>query len=174
MKFSSVSHLERLQAWLSQGSVSLGGSSLENVWLSPLLPSKRFGVDAWVGFHMHLVRNAADVGPFKAWIVLHASQLRLVGLFERPLADKFGVVDAFPRSRFNVSELVSNSQLLVLLNAAALRFFADVSPSPEDASLVVLLQDCWSVELFDRMHDVVAPDFFVWLAQDASKVTGSL
>lgn len=168
MKTTSRTQLERLRDWIGTVGTPLDFKHPEGYWVSPPLPTRRFGPNAWASFSMRLSPDLPTLGPFKAWIVFHSAKPELQAYLEQPLAGAFGVVESLPRPASNLIQMPS--ALVEALGQAGERFFAEETASPEDAAMLSDLEEWLSEGLFEAMNEVVAPDFFSWLAISAAMV----
>lgn len=152
----NTTHLERLVAWMDGGRINIDPKELHRLWAAPLLPTRRFGPDGWVTFHMAAAPAQATVGDLVAWLLFDARRLRLIAYLERPLADTFGIVTPFMTPLKPLSP-----DLLPMLGAVGEAFFT--GDEPPNAAEPVRSE----LERFDdgfRLALVqAAPDFLGWL-----------
>ena len=162
MNTQARTHLERLREWTEMATIPLAGDQAENQWFAPPLPTRRFGPDAWVTFSMRLSPSKPTLGPFIGWMVLDSRSLRAIAYLERPLADAFGVVPALTRPAPSLTTL---PQVVVAgIGRSGDRFFAKELAVQEDRVAVSELLDLVPDPLADAWREVVAADFFSWLA----------
>ena len=158
MRFRSRTHLEWLIDWSSDACLRVGPDRLHRRWMSMLLPTRRFGPDAWVGFQMASEPLNPDLGGFRAWVLFDAHSVRLLGYLEPPLIESFGVIPPFRKPS---SEL--GPELVPALGEAGERFFSDATDAAEADEVLDALQ------ALDEGHlealRITAPDFFGWMGR---------
>ena len=154
MRFSRRTHLERLIAWSSDDS-RLDPGRLHRRWMSLLLPTRRFGPDAWAAFQMAIEPSTTDLGGFRAWVIYDAHAVRLLAYLEPPMAEQFGGILPFrkPLRQFDPG-------LTSALGHAGARFLADV---PTDAESKRALDGLRALEPeYLAALRTTAPDFCRW------------
>lgn len=155
MSFTDRTHLERLIDWRSITAVPLDPERLHRRWMSLMLPTRRFGSDAWVAFQTATEPNNPNLGSFRSWVVFDARAVRLLAYLEPPLADAFGVVPPFPKPSGDL-----DGALLPALGRAGEQFFANAEPGDD----VAVVRD--ALRALDGGYSdalgVIAPDFFAW------------
>ena len=156
MSFGERTHLERLIDWSSDTAVPLDPARLHRRWMSLMLPTRRFGPDAWVAFQIANEPRNPCLGDFRSWVVFDARAVRLLAYLEPPLADAFGVVPPFPKPSGDLDEA-----LVPALGRAGAQFFANAGPGDD----VTVVRDALRA-LDDGYSDalgIIAPDFFAWV-----------
>lgn len=156
MTFTERSHLNRLIEWRSDAAVPLDPERLHRRWMSPLLPTRRFGPDAWVAFQTANEPNNLNLGGFRSWVLFDAHALRLIAYLESPMAETFGAVQPFPKPTLDLDEA-----LIADLGTAGIEFFAVSEPSESARSVrdaIRSLEDDYYKALA-----IAAPDFLAWI-----------
>ncbi len=156
MSFTERTHLERLIDWCSDTAVPLDPQRLHRRWMSLLLPTRRFGSDAWVAFQTANEPRNPSLGGFRSWVVFDARAVRLLAYLEPPMAETFGVVAPFPKPSSDLDKA-----LLPALGRAGAQFFANGEPGTD----ITVVRDALRA-LDDDYTDalrIIAPDFFAWV-----------
>ena len=155
MSFQERTHLERLIDWSSGAAVRLDPESLHRRWMSVLLPTRRFGLDAWVAFQVATEPQSLNLGQFRAWVVFDARAVRLLAYLEPPLAETFGVIPRFPKPTG-----VFDQALVPALGRAGAGFFAEAGAGAD----VDRVRDGLRALDGDYLNAlrIAAPDFLAW------------
>ena len=156
MNRAGSTHLEYLIEWRSHAAAPLGTHSLHRRWMSPLLPTRRFGPGAWAAFQTGNEPINAYLGDFCGWVVFDANSVRLLAYLEPPLADRFGVVPHFPKPLNHLHKTI-----LPALGRAGAQFLADAEPG-DDANAVRDALRSLDDSYADALR-IIAPDFFTWV-----------
>lgn len=156
MSFTERTHLERLMDWSSDAAVPLDRERLHRRWMSLLLPTRRFGPDAWVAFQTANEPGNPNLGGFRSWVVFDAHAVRLLAYLEPPMAETFGTVPPFPKPSSDL-----DGALLPALGRVGAQFFADTRPG----EAVGVVRD--ALRALDAGYSdalgIIAPDFFAWV-----------
>ena len=149
-------HLEHLTDWIPEALPPQSALSLHQQWMSPLLPTRRFGDTAWAAFRMANSPRSTEFGAFCGWTVFDARAIRLLAHLEPPVADRFGVVPHFPKPSVHLTR-----SLLPALGRAGAQFFDRIEPGDDAASVRAALRAL--NESYLSALRIAAPDFLIWL-----------